>query len=189
MWKIPLRKICTRRRETAPQFLSHPSIPAGIAVLLLRISDGTLPLSYSFGKKGYSMSNQIGDRYTCSDPNCGCEVEIERPCNMHAASTRPGTASSEVDATEFHGATKSSGGENISTVGDFGSQGASGAGLYGTTGSGRSATTSGRYDSTTSIPNEPRHISGEPTQERSLTCFCGSRMRLSTQSSRAANAR
>lgn len=135
------------------------------------------------------MSNQVGDRYTRSDPNCGCEVVIERPCNVHAVSTRPRNSSSESDATAFHGATRSSGGENISTIDDFGSQGASGEGLYGTTGSGRSATTSGRYDSTTSIPNEPRRISGEPTQQRSLTCFCGSRMRLSTQNSRAANAR
>ncbi len=135
------------------------------------------------------MSNQIGDRYTCSDPNCGCEIAIERPCNLHAGSVRPGSGSSESDATAFHGATRSSGGENISTVGDFGSQGASGEGLYGTSGSGRSATTSGRYDSTTSIPNEPHRISGEPTHERSLTCFCGSRMRLSTQSSRVASPR
>jgi hypothetical protein len=28
------------------------------------------------------MSNQIGDRYTCSDPNCGCEIEVKSPCNM-----------------------------------------------------------------------------------------------------------
>lgn len=28
------------------------------------------------------MSNQIGDRYTCSDPNCGCEIEVKHPCNM-----------------------------------------------------------------------------------------------------------
>ena len=28
------------------------------------------------------MSNQIGDRYTCSDPNCGCEIEVKQPCNM-----------------------------------------------------------------------------------------------------------
>ena len=28
------------------------------------------------------MSNQIGDRYTCSDPNCGCEIELKKPCNM-----------------------------------------------------------------------------------------------------------
>jgi len=25
------------------------------------------------------MSNQIGDRYTCSNTNCGCEIEVKRP--------------------------------------------------------------------------------------------------------------
>jgi hypothetical protein len=100
------------------------------------------------------VSHQIGDRYTCSDPNCGCEVALEQPCKVHRFPL-----------------------------------GLSGEGLFGTTGSGRSATASGRYESATSIPNEPRPISGEPTQERFLTGFCGSRMRLSTQSSRAVSAR
>ena len=26
------------------------------------------------------MASQIGERYICSDPNCGCEVEIVLPC-------------------------------------------------------------------------------------------------------------
>ena len=33
------------------------------------------------------MSNQTGDRYTCTDPNCGCEIRIERPCSMVPAGT------------------------------------------------------------------------------------------------------
>ena len=28
------------------------------------------------------MSNLIGERYQCSDPDCGCEIEILRPCRM-----------------------------------------------------------------------------------------------------------
>jgi hypothetical protein len=28
------------------------------------------------------MSNQIGERYRCTDPDCGCEVEIKRPCGV-----------------------------------------------------------------------------------------------------------
>ncbi len=34
------------------------------------------------------MSNQTGDRYSCSDPNCGCEIEIQRPCNMISSERR-----------------------------------------------------------------------------------------------------
>jgi len=146
MLKTPRRQICSRRNSASParnrwRFISASVYPAGIAVLLLRFSNGTLPLTDSSARKDFFMSNQIGDRYTCSDPNCGCEVAIEGPCNADAASTRPGSGSSESDATAFHGATRSSGDENISTVGDFDSRGASGEGLYGTTGSGRSAAT------------------------------------------------
>lgn len=34
------------------------------------------------------MANQIGERYICSDPSCGCEVEIVLPCTPRAASGR-----------------------------------------------------------------------------------------------------
>jgi hypothetical protein len=37
------------------------------------------------------MANSIGDRYTCSDPNCGCEIEVLRP-----SSTVEGQARNEV---------------------------------------------------------------------------------------------
>jgi hypothetical protein len=33
------------------------------------------------------MSNQTGDRYTCSDPECGCEIEVKRPCNAFEESS------------------------------------------------------------------------------------------------------
>ncbi len=32
------------------------------------------------------MSNQTGDRYTCSNVNCGCEIEVKRPA-MDSEST------------------------------------------------------------------------------------------------------
>lgn len=28
------------------------------------------------------MSNRTGDRYSCSNPDCGCEIEIKEPCNL-----------------------------------------------------------------------------------------------------------
>ena len=34
------------------------------------------------------MTNQIGERYICSDPNCGCEVEIILPCGARGESGR-----------------------------------------------------------------------------------------------------
>jgi hypothetical protein len=37
------------------------------------------------------MANSIGDRYTCSDTSCGCEIEVQRP-----SSKLEGEAKSEV---------------------------------------------------------------------------------------------
>jgi hypothetical protein len=124
------------------------------------------------------MSNQIGDRYSCSDPNCGCEIEIERPCSMLASET------GEIDETspsrrEFRS-------EGISTAGDFGDQGATGDGVFGTVGGAdRSATASGRYDTESARLREAVQGSG-----RTLTCFCGNAMRqIGTGRQRAQAAR
>lgn len=38
--------------------------------------------------RGDEMANQIGERYICSDPNCGCEVEIVLPSRPGAESGR-----------------------------------------------------------------------------------------------------
>lgn len=38
------------------------------------------------------MANEIGERYICSDPNCGCEVELVLPCHLHAESGRENVA-------------------------------------------------------------------------------------------------
>jgi len=111
------------------------------------------------------MSNQIGDRYSCSDPNCGCEIEIQRPCNMVPSDPASEVADTAPSRKDFRS-------EGVSTTGDFGDQGSKGEGTFGTVGSGdRSATTSGRYDTEGTRVRETAHSSG-----RALTCFCGSAM-------------
>jgi len=44
------------------------------------------------------MGNQINDRYTCSDPDCGCEIEIKQPCNKTSALENE-TANSSIRTT------------------------------------------------------------------------------------------
>jgi hypothetical protein len=133
------------------------------------------------------MSNEIGDLYACSDPSCGCEVEIERPC-----SSVPSETSSSVERTsgadmfdESHnprvGYEHRS--ESTSTPGDYGSQGVTGEGTFGTSGTGDpNALGSGRYD--TEVMRVPRTERLSKTQSarsfgamKTLTCFCGSQMR------------
>ena len=112
------------------------------------------------------MSNRIGDLYSCTDPNCGCEVEIQRPCGASSPDeevSEIGTGS--VRRSEFRS-------EPVSTTGDFGDQGATGEGTFGGSGLGdRSATASGRYDTESTRLRE-----GTGNGGRTLTCFCGSEM-------------
>jgi hypothetical protein len=118
------------------------------------------------------MSNQIGDRYSCSDPNCGCEIEIERPCNMLSSGSGPetGRTTEPAGTSSIRRDFRS---EEISTPGDFGSQGATSEGNFGTVGRGdRSAAASGRYDTDSTRVRE-----GVQTSGRTLTCFCGNEMR------------
>jgi hypothetical protein len=147
------------------------------------------------------MSNQIGDRYSCSDPNCGCEIEIERPSSMLAGSagghSDSASASSQVPTGSESSMTqkfrefRSEGA--ISTPGDFGAQGATGEGNFGTTGDGRSATASGRYDTESTRFREGDASEGANPRgnvKQTLTCFCGHEMRpVATAQQRASVAR
>jgi hypothetical protein len=125
------------------------------------------------------MSNQIGDRYSCSDPNCGCEVTIDRPCNKSAAESQAGEVGSGALRQEFRS-------EAVSTVGAYGSQGVTGEGVFGGAGSGdRSATASGRYDTeSTRVRDRAQGSAGD----RSLTCFCGKQMQEAGQQRQQARA-
>ena len=146
------------------------------------------------------MSNQTGDRYTCTDPNCGCEIRIERPCSMVPGSEF--SSESNVTETDQELNRESTGPltgnfrrESTSTVGDFGAQGATGEGTFGTSGSGSgSSMMSGRYDTPGNfIKRTPEESSRVPTQQvnvmASPTCFCGHPMRQVGAGTRAAAAR
>lgn len=120
------------------------------------------------------MSNQVGDRYACSDPNCGCEVEIRRP---YSGETLSEAAGNTVRSSGYEYRS-----EDVSTKDDYGgSQGAGDEGPFGTAGTGdRAALASGRYDSESTRLHEP----GQPAA-RTLTCFCGSRMAKVSSQQRA----
>src|SRR5207302_11515925 len=79
------------------------------------------------------MSNQIGDRYTCSDPNCGCEVTISRPCSMvPSSSDNSMSAAGTSTGSDLPSETTRFRSEPTSTQGDFGAQGTTGEGTFGT---------------------------------------------------------
>jgi hypothetical protein len=117
------------------------------------------------------MSNQIGDRYTCSDPNCGCEIQINSPCRMFdgrsATTTHVEEASNPGSArpTSTHTSEVGPVAGNISNLGDSGSPTSTGEGVFGTSGGGsESATRQGRYGSdvrkAASSPVTPMRTSG-----------------------------
>ena len=100
------------------------------------------------------MSNQMGDRYTCSDPNCGCEIEIKSPCNMFDGRSASTTHVEEVSNPSSARPTSTHTSEvgpvvgSISGFGDSGSPASTGEGVFGTSGRGsESATRQGRYGS------------------------------------------
>jgi hypothetical protein len=153
------------------------------------------------------MSNQTGDRYTCTDPNCGCEIRIERPSNSVSAVSDYSSESNVSSETNFAQRDQELGSENsgsltgnfrrenTSTVGDFGAQGATGEGTFGTSGTGGgSAMMSGRYDTPGNfIKRTPEETNRSSPVQRNLTaaptCLCGSAMKQMGGGTRAAAAR
>jgi len=134
---------------------------------------------------------QVGERYSCS--SCGCEIEVTSTGRMQdrgfvneSTGARPigGSATGETGVGSLRNA--EAGG--ISTPGDFGSQGATGEGVFGTSGGGQRSTASGRLGSTTAAlhssptgsPESQTAVSGsvpESANEReSFSCCCGQPM-------------
>jgi hypothetical protein len=147
------------------------------------------------------MSNQTGDRYTCTDPNCGCEIRIERPSGTLQSGAEY-SSESNVTAKDQELGSESTGSltgnfrrESTSTPGDFGAQGATGEGTFGTSGTGDgSAMTSGRYDTPGNfIRRRPEETNRSVPVQRSVasgpTCFCGRPMTQAGANTRAAAAR
>jgi hypothetical protein len=101
------------------------------------------------------MSSQVGERYRCSDPECGCEIEVKSASNTSGEeysglSPNPTTGrtvgASAMDETAA-GSLRNAETGGISTPGDFGSQGATGDGVFGTSGGNQRSTMSGRLGS------------------------------------------
>jgi hypothetical protein len=161
-----------------------------------------------------SMNTQVGERYKCSDANCACEIEVTKPSRMQnesfgsgsmnagsisdrSQSNQPigGQATSETGASPTGvGSLRNAESAGISTPGDFGSQGATGEGVFGTSGGNQRSTASGRLGSTTgSTLKSGSRSSGSSTSnietgssgESNFYCACGQLMQK-TQSSRAA---
>lgn len=164
------------------------------------------------------MQSQVGERYRCSDPDCGCEIQItaasrlqdETSMNENANDRSVGGAATGETGV---GTLRNAEAGGISTPGDFGSQGATGEGVFGTSGGSQRSTMSGRLGSSTGglrsgatgspASSEASNLSGsgDPTsfsadddstliEEESFFCFCGQPMTKTTgqTSSRAARA-
>src|SRR3984893_720274 len=115
------------------------------------------------------MNTQVGERYKCSDANCACEIEVTKSSRMQnegfgsssmntgslnerSQTNQPigGSATGETGASPTGvGSLRNAESAGISTPGDFGSQGATGEGVFGTSGGNRRSTASGRLGSTT----------------------------------------
>src|ERR1700753_3450921 len=50
----------------------------------------------------WAMSNRSGDLYRCSDPDCGCEVEVRRPSEAVGASSSATQGGSGPRTMEIH---------------------------------------------------------------------------------------
>lgn len=154
-----------------------------------------------------TMNAQVGERYRCSDSNCGCEIEVTSTGRMQnesfsvgpvntgsqsrSSNERPigGSATEETGVGSLRNAESA----GISTPGDFGSQGATGEGVFGTSGGNQRSTASGRLGSTTGSSLRSGSRSSSSTSnietgssgESDFYCACGQPMQK-TQSSRAA---
>ncbi len=102
------------------------------------------------------MQTQVGDRYQCSA--CGCEVQVVSAGSMQEDDVMRDSMEDASDEGSVGGAATGETGagtlrraesSGISTPGDFGSQGSTGEGIFGTSGGGKRSTTSGRFGSRT----------------------------------------
>jgi hypothetical protein len=134
------------------------------------------------------MSQQIGERYRCSDPDCGCEVEIKRPSTMSAIveepprTQRPIGSSPELSARP---STVSVPREDFSLQEGAGQRGSSYGSPKveeGTRGPFR--TDEGAEDTATATET----VSTTAIDMGNLICFCGSPMELASGRSMSARA-
>jgi len=98
------------------------------------------------------MNNQVGDRYNCSDPNCGCEIELKSPCNIIESpsrnvsthvdeATNPSSALSESARTSEVAPAPGS----VSSIRSSGTAETTGEGVFGPSGGNDTPTRQERY--------------------------------------------
>jgi hypothetical protein len=138
-----------------------------------------------------TMKVRVGERYRCSDSNCGCEIEITAPTAMQedgdedvVSSPNDRSIAGSVNTTDV-GSLRQAEAAAISTAGDYGSQGATGEGVFGTSGGNQRSTASGRLGSMApsnfkSSPSQTSDIVTGSTGEATFSCCCGQPMRKSS---------
>jgi hypothetical protein len=156
------------------------------------------------------MQTQVGERYQCSA--CGCEVQVTNAGSILEDDILRDSTEDETSDQAVGGAATGEPGagtlrraesSGISTPGDFGSQGATGEGVFGTSGGGQRSTTSGRFGSSTAslhsgATGSPASSSGSSgsgryddvagviseREQESFSCCCGQPMTKSSSSGR-----
>jgi hypothetical protein len=121
----------------------------------------------------------MGDRYVCSDSSCGCEIEVKTPSSRLGAGSTPSRGIGYEESGSGKGM-RTAESQPISTPGDFGSQGATGEGTFGTSAASGPATTQGRYGSSI-----PRATQKETPSTGDFICCCGELMQKTGQRSSA----
>jgi hypothetical protein len=158
-----------------------------------------------------TMKTRVGERYQCSDPDCGCEIEITTPSRMSAESSMNIPMSSSMrDSDEDRSIGGSATGETgAGTLRNAESSGISttGEGVFGTSGGNQRSTMSGRLGSTTGalkssatgspaatpdnrddMRNDMNMSDMNEEEDEGFSCCCGQLMRKSSNQSRAARA-
>jgi hypothetical protein len=133
------------------------------------------------------MNAQAGERYRCSDSNCGCEIEITAPGAVQDDSEDQviGSANDRsIVGSLFTAGTDSRHHQAaaISTAGDYGAQGSTGKGASGGT---QRSTALGRLNSTSmgscrSNSSNTSDMESGSTGEVTFSCCCGQPMRKSS---------
>lgn len=156
------------------------------------------------------MQAQVGDRYQCSE--CGCEVQVMNAGSMEEDDVMEDSSEEQSDESIGGSATGETGAgtlrkaetSGISTPGDFGSQGATGERIFGTSGGGQRSTMSGRLGSSTASLRSSATGSSAPSgsassgsgryddiggiksdsEQEIFSCCCGQPMTKSSGNSR-----
>ena len=161
------------------------------------------------GFRTQTMNTQVGERYKCSEVTKPSRMQNENfgsgsmntgSLNDRSHTNQPigGQATGETGASPTGVASlRNAESATISTPGDFGSQGATGEGVFGTSGGNQRSTASGRLGSTTGSTLKSNSPSGSqrsstssietgPTGESNFYCICGQPMQKAQPASRAA---